>query len=273
VNDTALVSASLAILTRNPGETVAAPGPVYAYTGGSLNALAGPAAGNYAAVLSVAGNTLTITPAALTIRADDKSRPEGAPNPAFTATYSGLQLGDTPASLAGVLGFSTTATIGSPAGAYPINVSGQNSPNYAITYLPGVLTVGALPITALDPLKNTQNWLLAPTNEGGVDQPYLRPFPPTCTGYYGPLAALLCIRVDETSPLGSAHLDAHFPYALDRREHDVARPHRPDALRRPGEEDVTGLERVEGARELDQRGDAQDQVPGIRALPRLASYR
>jgi len=273
VNDTASVTASLATLTRVAGETVAAPGPTYAFTGGTLNPLAGPAAGNYTAALSVAGNTLTINPAALSIRADDTSRPIGAPNPAFTATYSGLQFADTPASLAGALAFSTTATIGSPGGPYPVNPSGQASPNYTITYLPGILTVGNPIISTIDPLKNTQGWLLSPNSDGGVDQPFLRPLPPTCTGYFGPMAALLCIRVDDMTPLGSAHRNPHLPYALDRREHDVARPHRAHALRRPGEEHVPGLERVERARELDQLGNAEDQVPGVRPLARLASYR
>jgi hypothetical protein len=156
VNDTALVTASLASLARVAGETVAAPGPTYAYTGGTLNALMGPSAGNYSASLSVAGNTLTVLPAALSIRADDASRPVGVPNPPFSATYSGFQYADTPASLAGVLVFSTTATISSPAAQYAITPSGQASPNYAIAYLPGVLTVGANPV-AIDPLQNVRS--------------------------------------------------------------------------------------------------------------------
>jgi len=161
VNDTGNVTATLASLTRVAGETVAAPGPTYAITGGTLNPLAGPAAGNYTASLSTAGNTLTINPAALSIRADDTSRPEAMPNPAFTATYNGLQFADTPASLAGALSFSTPAVITSPAGSYPITPFGQSSTNYAITYVNGTLVVGSgtivppqIPTAVLDQLTN-----------------------------------------------------------------------------------------------------------------------
>src|SRR6185436_7792424 len=49
LNDTGNVSATLATLTRNAGETVTAPGPSYAITSGTLNALTGTAAGNYTA--------------------------------------------------------------------------------------------------------------------------------------------------------------------------------------------------------------------------------
>ena len=58
VNDTGNVTATLATLTRTVGELVS--GSPYAITGGTLNALAGSAAGNYTASLSTAGNTLAI---------------------------------------------------------------------------------------------------------------------------------------------------------------------------------------------------------------------
>jgi autotransporter-associated beta strand protein len=167
VNDTGLVSATLASLTRVAGETVAAPGPTYAITGGTLNPLAGAAAGNYTATLSTAGNTLIIAPAPLSIRADDASRPVNMANPPFTASYSGFQFADTPASLAGALTFSTTATISSPVGAYAVTPAGQSSPNYAITYVPGVLTVGTL-TTNIDPLRNVHTLWTAPTAPAGA---------------------------------------------------------------------------------------------------------
>ncbi|MGH8703201.1 MAG: MBG domain-containing protein, partial [Burkholderiales bacterium] len=141
VNDTGLVSASLASLTRVAGETVAAPGPSYAITGGTLNALSGAAAGNYTASLSTAGNTLAITPAALAVSADNTSRPQGTPNPSFTATYGGLQFGETPAVLTGTLSFNTPAIASSPAGPYPITPYGQSSTNYAMNYVDGTLAV------------------------------------------------------------------------------------------------------------------------------------
>jgi hypothetical protein len=103
--------------------------------------------GNGGANYSVSTDTAsgTITPAPLTIAADDKVRPANAPNPPFTATYTGLVAGDTPASLDGVLAFSTPATLASPEGSYAITPSGQTSDNYLITFVDGVLAVVALP--------------------------------------------------------------------------------------------------------------------------------
>jgi len=94
---------------------------------------------NYTVTLNSA--TGTITPAALGVTADDKSKLQGTVNPPFTATYGGFQGGDTPASLTGTLSFSTTATIPSPVGSYPITPFGQSSTNYAITYVDGNLAV------------------------------------------------------------------------------------------------------------------------------------
>ncbi len=81
--------------------------------------------------------------APLSIVADDAQRPARTDNPDFTATYTGLVGGDTPASLGGTLSFTTPATFESPKGTYPITPLGQNSSNYTIAYVDGVLTVTA----------------------------------------------------------------------------------------------------------------------------------
>jgi Ca2+-binding RTX toxin-like protein len=94
---------------------------------------------NYA--VSFIDGTLNITPASLTITADDKMKQEGQANPVFTASYVGFVNGDTPASLSTLPTFATTATTASPAGAYPITVSGAASDDYAIAYVDGTLTV------------------------------------------------------------------------------------------------------------------------------------
>src|SRR5207244_5498306 len=52
----------------------------------------GAADANY--TISFVAGTLTVTPAALTIRADDKSKVYGAAVPALTARYSGFVNGD-----------------------------------------------------------------------------------------------------------------------------------------------------------------------------------
>src|SRR5207245_2116481 len=93
---------------------------------------------------------LTVTPAPLTITANNKSRTYGTANPTLDATYSGFVNSQGPSALTGTLSCITTATASSPAGNYPINCSGQSSTNYAITYAPGTLTISgaALTITA-----------------------------------------------------------------------------------------------------------------------------
>ncbi|MBV8857388.1 MAG: carboxypeptidase regulatory-like domain-containing protein [Acidobacteria bacterium] len=89
----------------------------------------------------VAG-TLTVGKASLTVKADDKSRLVGAPNPVFTASYAGFVLGEGPGVLGGVLTFTTPATPASPVGTYAITPAGLTSPNYNIAFVNGTLYVG-----------------------------------------------------------------------------------------------------------------------------------
>jgi len=91
--------------------------------------------------LTSANGTLTVNRAPLTIRADDQTKEAGQPNPALTATYLGFVNGDTAANLTTPVSLTTTATVNSPAGTYPIVASGASSPNYAITFVNGTLTV------------------------------------------------------------------------------------------------------------------------------------
>lgn len=85
--------------------------------------------------------SLVVTAAPLTIAANDASRHLNRPNPAFTASYTGLVNGDEPSVVTG-LTFSTTAVTGSPAGSYPITLSGGTAANYTLSFEPGTLTVG-----------------------------------------------------------------------------------------------------------------------------------
>jgi filamentous hemagglutinin family protein len=83
---------------------------------------------------------LTITPAPLTIQADDASRPFAAPNPPFTATVTGFKFDDGPEVVTG-LQFSTPAESSSPPGDYPIDPFGATAPNYSINFASGTLTI------------------------------------------------------------------------------------------------------------------------------------
>jgi hypothetical protein len=94
--------------------------------------------GNYNVVIN--NGTLTVTPAPLSIVADDLTRAAGQPNPAFTGTITGIKNGDDITATN-----DSPATIGSDAGTYPIvptlkDASGRIS-NYAVTISNGTLTV------------------------------------------------------------------------------------------------------------------------------------
>lgn len=88
---------------------------------------------------------LQVDKASLSVTADSKTRALGAANPVFTATYSGFVNGQTTAALGGAATFSTTATVSSPAGTYPITVSQGTliSANYTFTFVGGTLTIGS----------------------------------------------------------------------------------------------------------------------------------
>jgi autotransporter-associated beta strand protein len=87
------------------------------------------------------GLTANITPAPLTLIADNKTMNAGGPVPTLTFTAVGLQGTDTTAVLTSQPTLTTTATSSSPPGTYPINISGGSAANYTITDVPGTLTV------------------------------------------------------------------------------------------------------------------------------------
>ncbi len=103
----------------------------------------GAADPNYS--ISYVPGTLTIGPATLTVTADDQVRPYDAPDPTFTASYSGFVNDDTLAT-SGVTGspsLSSSDTSSSPVGTYPI-VAAQGtlaSQDYAFSFVSGILTV------------------------------------------------------------------------------------------------------------------------------------
>jgi len=90
---------------------------------------------------SAGSGTFSVAQAPLTITANNATRPYGANNPAFSASFSGFVNGDTSSVLAGLLGCTTNAVTSSPVGIYPIMCAGLSSPNYAIGFLNGTLSV------------------------------------------------------------------------------------------------------------------------------------
>ena len=84
--------------------------------------------------------SLTVTPAPLSIVADDVTRAAGQPNPTFTGTITGLKNGDDITATQ-----DSPATLGSEAGTYPIvptlkDASG-NIRNYVVSISNGTLTI------------------------------------------------------------------------------------------------------------------------------------
>jgi hypothetical protein len=107
----------------------------YPITQGTLTAVNG----NY--TINFGGANVSVSPAPLSISANNVSKPYGAPVPPLTASYSGLVIGDTAASLSTPPTLTTSATATSPVGVYGIQVAGAGSLDYTFSYVPGTLTV------------------------------------------------------------------------------------------------------------------------------------
>ncbi len=103
--------------------------------------------------ISYVDGTLTVDAVALTITADDKSKPFAAPLPMLTASYSGFVNNDTSASLSTLPMLQTTATQSSSSSGnpYPITASGAAGSDYTISYVAGALTVTPISPTVVAP--------------------------------------------------------------------------------------------------------------------------
>jgi hypothetical protein len=125
-----------ATYSRSAGESVLS-GPY------AISANLGPASAlaNYNITYNTA--QLTITPARLTVTANNATRSYGAADPAFTGTISGILNNDAISAT-----YSSTATAQSAVGSYSIvpALSGAALSNYAVTANNGTLTVTAVPL-------------------------------------------------------------------------------------------------------------------------------
>src|SRR5205085_4053730 len=110
----------------------------------------GLSSGNYA--ITFVGGTLDVTPASLTVTANNANKVYSQANPAFAVSYAGLVNGDTPGALSGSVAYSTAATAASGVGSYAVTPSGLSSANYTITFVDGTLNItpAALTVTAID---------------------------------------------------------------------------------------------------------------------------
>ena len=94
--------------------------------------------------------TLVVNKANLTITANDCERMYGLDNPELTVHYDGFVNGEDESVLTTKPTVSTTATSSSPAGKYPIIVSGAEAANYNINYIDGILTITVDPTFMID---------------------------------------------------------------------------------------------------------------------------
>ncbi len=96
--------------------------------------------------IEVVDGTLTITPATVTVTADNKSKTSGTSDPTLTATVTGLIGSDTVA-------YSFTRDSGEGAGTYAIHAKGKATQgNYNVVFVPGTLTITTAPTPSVDPV-------------------------------------------------------------------------------------------------------------------------
>ena len=113
-------------------------------------AVSGAALSNY--TLTNTPGTLTVTPAALVVTANNASKVYGAPLPVFGYTVGGFVNGDTSAVVSGSPALATMATAFSPVGSYPITAAAGNvaAANYIFSFANGTLSISkAATTTAL----------------------------------------------------------------------------------------------------------------------------
>lgn len=92
-------------------------------------------------IVDFVNGKLTVMPALLTVKADTITMVQGQEIPELTLSYSGFRNGETDTVFITLPVATTTATSNSPAGDYPIIVSGGETMNYDLEYIPGVLHI------------------------------------------------------------------------------------------------------------------------------------
>lgn len=98
-------------------------------------------------VITYVSGTLSVTPAPLTLSADNQHKTYGAPVPALTFSANGFVNGDTAASLTTQPMVSTSVTPATGVGTYAIAIGGAVDSNYTISYVPGTLIVNPAMLT------------------------------------------------------------------------------------------------------------------------------
>ncbi len=143
---------------------------------------------NYTAATAIT-QSFTVSPATLTVTANNVSRAYGAANPNLNYGFSGFVHGDNSTVISGTATVATAATTTSAPGTYPVTFSaeGLTSPNYNFTYVNGTLTVTqasqTISFTALPNVTyGVSPITLAATASSGLAAAYTVTGPATLTG-------------------------------------------------------------------------------------------
>jgi hypothetical protein len=151
------VPAGEMILLHFNGVTVSAyldPRAAFSFTLDTSSLGAGPVpltlsyAGDHSFAPASVALWLVVTPAPLTIRAEDETVVYGSALPAGSVQYTGFVKNDGPASLTSAPTVSAAAGASS-VGTYVLSAGGAVDPNYTIHYVPGTLTIVPAPLTVV----------------------------------------------------------------------------------------------------------------------------
>ncbi len=166
--------------------------------------------------------SLNVNLAPLVITAENAVMVAGGPMPAFAAIYNGFVNGDGPSSLTTPVTFDPTSDSSSPPGQYPIGIGGATSPNYAILFIGGTLTVESAlsqPSVAIsDPsgpyTGQPVQAVATVTGINGIPGSSLEGVSPSVAYYAGTIATGMPLPAPPTS-IGAYTAVASFPGSTD----------------------------------------------------------
>ena len=151
--------------------------------------------------------TLTVNPAAVTVTASNATKVAGAADPAFTATVSGLVNGES----ADLISYTVSRAAGEDVGVYAVTPAGAaNQGNYAVTYVPGTLTITAAPVVPGPTTPTTPPTPVTPAPAGPA--PAAAAVVPAAAAVVPAAAETIA---DDVTPLAYAGADDAVPEAIE----------------------------------------------------------
>ncbi|MCX2494449.1 MBG domain-containing protein [Pedobacter sp. PF22-3] len=166
----------------------------------------GASARNY--VVNYVPGVLTIAKAPLTITADNQQKITGGQNPPLTVNYSGFVNGDNPGQLIRPPQVTTTVTVQSASGQYPIDIGGADAVNYVISYIPGLFTV--IPVSEATIVTNS----FSPNGDGINDQwtlNFLQNYPQCRVQVFSRSGAIVFSSIGYQSPWDGTYKGSDLP--------------------------------------------------------------